>query len=1007
MQNYITNCFVLFTLIAVIGCDGGQIMVGQPEVFTRSRLIEHRQKEVNWLQNELDKEIQSTFQGLFETRDFQGLIAQGELSFNSAESQLSAAKTEVEVAQLRQSQQLAQLKHELDILKYQRELEAYKNSTEVGQLPTVNGHSQGTSQNGSVTNITIPSDAFKDENRPALPDNSNTKSTDAELTSIEKFRDKLAHRNAVNAVIIEKELDDGHDIEGQSLYTLKFDVTLLPTNRNSDYGQVEMKLESVENTVSMQTYEKFVSMVRDMIARESISLQKKLAKGRLSISEEYRIASIQNDLAIKTAELVMNDYFSRYEHALDSSKFEGNNIAAFNEEIQSIKSLASRPEINSNDQKLLQGAFLLMGVVDKQHQHKNIAWKNSIIVNQFDNADGRQGLAMLLVWMEFVQSLGDYVDMTQPQIGDNQSYQRVNDYLVAIVKSKGKAGLAALNQELGNKSKSYVYSVEPKEQAQNLSDVAAAKQMTNLALAAQARISTKTDAKGYINYLRESQQNLQSILRRPLIVGYENVEDIENVDSNSVKTDSHFGWLFGPRFKIDRKWDGKITVGYEHTAVQHSVQAMIAVPSWSESVELECRNGWSSNGGVKWNTWFNGQQTKRITVKLEPDLVAMTNYLFRLKRPTYNSQPKITWPTPEDHIMVHAERSETLVIHGENLWRNPRVYLGNQPADQIRVLPNMRGLEVKFNNLIKPAHPGDSIPRLDLTVVTSAGYDRVSSVVNVLPKVDQAAKSVTVQYKVPYAIKEKPFVLEVPNGTITDNLHEILLRIKPKGGKQWLDASKSPQVVVGETHTTLSFVLDHEKIEGLDGSSELELALLMKVRPSSSYQAVSDAGIAGSIAYFVTEQECQPTLITDPINIEKTVNGEVTRYTQKSDIEIIIGDSIDARKLITLAHPSLKAAQTSKFTLIATAKGNNVEAKLDLQFSKDISKSTGEDTVYFTARKDGKGIDIHFSKAKPGKSVDLWVGKLVKLSESEKVQFTIDTGKENIPLNQHSAIKIQ
>jgi hypothetical protein len=60
------------------------------------------------------------------------------------------------------------------------------------------------------------------------------------------------------------------------------------------------------------------------------------------------------------------------------------------------------------------------------------------------------------------------------------------------------------------------------------------------------------------------------------------------------------------------------------------------------------------------------------------------------------------------------------VIPGQNLWRNPVVLLGSQQADEVSVLPDMRGIVAKFKE-IKLQRPKGAEERDVLVVWTSEG----------------------------------------------------------------------------------------------------------------------------------------------------------------------------------------------------------------------------------------------------------------------------------------------
>jgi hypothetical protein len=150
-------------------------------------------------------------------------------------------------------------------------------------------------------------------------------------------------------------------------------------------------------------------------------------------------------------------------------------------------------------------------------------------------------------------------------------------YLIPVDETNtGPRALTNLIASLQSDAQPFVYTVEPKESAQNLSDTSAREAVKNLSLALAAAIpQLGTTASAYLNYIKRTQSLLETIKRKPLLVGF-------------IKDATNFGWIVGPRFKIG----DNLKLDYEHTALQRSVQATIAVPAWWTSVTITTSNQW-------------------------------------------------------------------------------------------------------------------------------------------------------------------------------------------------------------------------------------------------------------------------------------------------------------------------------------------------------------------------------------------------------------------------------
>ncbi len=57
---------------------------------------------------------------------------------------------------------------------------------------------------------------------------------------------------------------------------------------------------------------------------------------------------------------------------------------------------------------------------------------------------------------------------------------------------------------------------------------------------------------------------------------------------------------------------------------------------------------------------------------------------------------------PDSQLGVMAGKPANIVLLGDRLWRNPRVFLGTQMADLVQVLPDMTGLVANFRCIEKP-----------------------------------------------------------------------------------------------------------------------------------------------------------------------------------------------------------------------------------------------------------------------------------------------------------------
>jgi len=285
----------------------------------------------------------------------------------------------------------------------------------------------------------------------------------------------------------------------------------------------------------------------------------------------------------------------------------------------------------------------------------------------------------------------------------------------------------------------YVYTVEPAEQAQNISSVLAAEKLRSFTFAAAAMIpNTGLDIGGGFDAMRDTQERIEAINRHPLVVGYADVSNppskpeasaqvgsavqlgpTNQVDS-SIKSNQSFGWVIGPRFAIR---DKKLV--YEFTDKPYSLTATLAVPAWWNGINFIANNGWvpdmspgtlSAPGAVT-------QKSVTLPCNLRPDMRGLTRLLladsgFRDSKPTLLAKVSASGADPL-WLVTPGVDEQKLIIEGEGLWRSPRVFIGSQEAKDVEVLPDMRGLIATFQDLQAPPDP--STDRADLSVYTSVG----------------------------------------------------------------------------------------------------------------------------------------------------------------------------------------------------------------------------------------------------------------------------------------------
>lgn len=653
------------------------IYVDRPEVFTRERLLNRRLTEQYWLEQQLEKPVDTTFQGYRDVREFKGFYAKLEAEMDptayikgdTAKINADKNRIDAETARLKslQARELAA-----------RELANTANAS-TSAKPEAAGATAPSSSASSPAAPTAPStDPFANASlteRAPLPDPSDIMTSKASLTSVEKLRDQVAYRNTVQAFMREQELDDTHDLYGRTLYTLKFDIGILSASRPNSLGLVRGKLSvddsekynETSNTVNARNLKLLDQWRRsvndalrdDALARQQLWLADKMAAGPERGQRDVSLATIY--LADPSA------------HGMPVCTTIALN--KFRETFSSLQGLLDR--INTG--QTISPTAATPGVESATPPNKDDDYLRLLAVATV--APLLRDLPKI-VCFEGVE--------TFKLAGQTFYLPRIS------IAEGGDTSFANILKDAPGDF--YVYTVEPKELAQNISDVAAKETLLNLvgSLGASLPQASFTSIKAYAEYIRRSQHLLQGILRKPLVVGFS-------------KNSYEFAWIFGPRFQISEKGDAT----FNHTPVQHSVQASIVVPGWWRKVRVTIETAWIDEEG---NTVTELTTSKPFEVDLPGDISSLTSLLAASSR-TGRPEPRII------NVVGNVAQGPTkLLVEGQELWRNPEVYVEAQKADRVQVLPDMRGITASWNGLSTPPgkKPGDP---LNVRVVTSGGID--------------------------------------------------------------------------------------------------------------------------------------------------------------------------------------------------------------------------------------------------------------------------------------------
>jgi hypothetical protein len=204
------------------------------------------------------------------------------------------------------------------------------------------------------------------------------------------------------------------------------------------------------------------------------------------------------------------------------------------------------------------------------------------------------------------------------------------------------------------------------------------------------------------------------VREQPLVVGY------GNALGGSGRQDGakiEFGWFISPT--VQGADHGRLRKA--HNAAQYALTALVSVPAWWDEIDLRVELAWVESDGSKHPVTSPDEsgatEDTAVTIDLPRDLESISASLF-----DRSAGPEVEEAKMEPIVLTVCRRA-SILLPGRRLWRSAVVTVGAQSADEIQVLPNMRGIIAKFDRIDMPSGwSGSGEPyQVPVTVWTSEG----------------------------------------------------------------------------------------------------------------------------------------------------------------------------------------------------------------------------------------------------------------------------------------------
>lgn len=835
---------------------GGEVSVSRPQVFTRERLLNERLGEVNWLREQLDRPFEQGFQGFRDVREAAVYVMNLQLQYNAADRRLKALNNATADAQGARDARIADLRHQIEATQLEQQLDVLKKSTEAKPPESAVPDSLKTDLaklSEQINALTVklddlekkvlPQSAVKgtaagllDSAQGRLVNPNLAEPTRASLSSRDRLEDEAAFRDHVNSRIREAILDDTHDLGGFALYELKFDATIVPgsNTRRIAIAELEIAPDTFEwvpdyvPAVHMRLRQRTEEDANALIQRQ----QERLAEKRLDRAWVHRIVTHFNSSA------------ARRTTCAD----------------QAAAKKIGQPA-TSDFRRFLEAA----GPRSRQLQ----------IQPQLDS----ERIAGLAAWGECL--IADYVRYRlELELGSSFEFiVRFAEGTDRPLLSVGLGNATTFAQKLDDlrpTAAPWVATVSPKEYAQNISDVASSQQIRQITLGLGLSDTLGSGGRFDAEKYKQEQELAHAIKRQPLAASF-------------VRGRERFGWVLGPKYELKGS-----RASFVHTTSRYTFTASVAVPGWFSSICLRGRGYWIESDGRRSPSFplfsespdsAGADKSDRRRCKNGEALVSLPNTyraLFNALLPAnfdLLTDPEIFLPRDADErtgmttlraapeSCALAERGDksceqSIVVEGRDLWRNPVVFVGEQRADRVDVLPSMRGIVATWKSLRMPAiGPGGRNTPQDLFVSTSAGQDRIESAVYIVPATGASPKPFA---RLANRVLEKTgtsgaIVLEVgfnySAAAFPRGYAAMALKVRRLGSKESRLFEGDAERSVGR----LTYKLANPESLGFgDRSGDFEIDLMFKLMPGDEWESLSDPS-ARRAPYFANASEHEVT----------------------------------------------------------------------------------------------------------------------------------------------------
>ncbi len=166
---------------------------------------------------------------------------------------------------------------------------------------------------------------------------------------------------------------------------------------------------------------------------------------------------------------------------------------------------------------------------------------------------------------------------------------------------------------------------------------------------------------------------------------------------------ARFGWVINPA-EDPENWT--------QASVQETLTAVVSVPAWLDHIDIDIETGWlrdtinSSEKMENWEAHLQDRRSSRVSISLQRSFGTL-NEVFSGRR----REPAI-YKEQLPRMTLRACEPADIIIPGFRVWRNSVVTLDGYRANQIVVMPDMEGILAQFLQIPNPTTSEKTVLRV-------------------------------------------------------------------------------------------------------------------------------------------------------------------------------------------------------------------------------------------------------------------------------------------------------